>query len=550
MTNKQKKIQLLYILSIAYYFMKSFTHKAWYYALVMSFLVACMWYITTTYADLDLYFDLPSSLEWGTFPVSFIWWGNNYAGSLIFNNQTSVTQNVAFTGWITLTCRRQIHGYYFNAARWVGLLPLSSATQMNDGVTVNGGLYTSCGNGVRIYDIVWVLSYRKDGVDIGQVVFWVDTNLPSNSSNGTYQAGAISWKVSNWVNGRFFDTMFGIGNVSSATNGIGVVGTVSNLIGAFTNIYVQWYIGIGQSVERPEREILTVNLAGTKTLLTSNNELLSSDVLNTVSKNTSKQCRDSNTFTYNDVLNATIGTNKFICVDLEWLPWDTFDITDSQFDDLKNKDIVFLNGNVKINRSLYKETNYNNFLSFYIANGNLIFDSTILPADLTAIDNNGFAKHANNTAVTSWVYLVGNFITNWLILWSPNGGVYTNIPFKTFVHGRLVSLNTMTSVSIQREKQLAQVLQSPRVWPSYIELTTTANPYFINNRWNASMGDVFAWKCADISTGGQVAWYGANPVWLFDANTINAVRSIPCPPWHRYPLSIIEKSLPTSFFLK
>jgi hypothetical protein len=67
----------------------------------------------------------------------------------------------------------------------------------------------------------------------------VETDLATNSSNGTYQAGALSWKVTNGLNGRFFDTMFGIGDISSTNSGLGVIGSVSNLVGLFSNLYIQ-----------------------------------------------------------------------------------------------------------------------------------------------------------------------------------------------------------------------------------------------------------------------------------------------------------------------
>lgn len=529
--------------------MKFPTQKFWYYAIIWSILWITGLFWVFSFAQLtwiNFFFDLPSSLQWGTFPVSFKWGWNDYAGSLIFNSQTSVNQTITFST-TSVTCRRQIHWYYFNAARWVGLLPLSSQTQMNDGVTVAWWLFTSCWAGARIYDLVGVLEYQKNGVDIGKVVFGVQTDLPTNSSNGIYQPGALSWKVSNGVNGRFFDTMFGIGDISSASSWLGVIGSVSNLIGTFSNIYIQWHVGIGQSVEWVEREILTVNLAGTKTLLTSTDELLSSDIVNTVSKNTAKKCRATTTYTEDDLVAQNIGTSKFVCIELKN---PTFTITNSNIYLFYNRDVVFLNGNVELDHTTYLSTAFpDKYLSIYIPNGNLIFDSNIEVTDLTDIDNNWFPKNANNTSITKWVYLVGNFIVNWLVVWSEFNSTYMAIPFKTFIHGKLVSLNTFTTVSEKREKLLGNLLNNTRT-PSYTTLISTANPYFNNSRWNASMGDIFAWKCADITTGSQLQWYGATPIGTFNSDTVDAVHSISCPPGHRYPLVIIEKALNSSFFLK
>jgi hypothetical protein len=218
---------------------------------------------------------------------------------------------------------------------------------------------------------------------------------------------------------------------------------------------------------------------------------------------------------------------------------------------IKNKDVIFLNGNVKILNSIYKSTNYNNYLSIYIPDWNLIFDSYITPASLTDIDNNWFPTNWSNTAITKWVYLVGNFIVNWLIVWSEIWTTsYMTIPFKTIIHGKIVSLNTFGTVSEQRGKLLWNLLNTRTHTPSYSTLTTPgSNSYFPDWKWNASMGDVFTWKCADINSGSQLQWYWATPIG-FDTNTNTAVEDIACPAGHTYPLMIIEKLLPSSFFLK
>ena len=295
--------------------------------------------VWATWLDLN-FIGLAPSLAWGTFPIQFIGWGNNYAGSLIFKGERIPTnQVIQFWDGNTVTCKVQLRWYYFNAARWAGLLPLSPQEQTNDWVTVSWGLYTSCGAWARLFDLVWMLDYRKSGADIGKVVFWVQTDIPNNSSNGHYEASAISRKVSNWVNGKFFDTMFGIWQVSTDnSNGTGGIGSVSNLIGTFTNIYIQWYVGIWQSVEETEREILTINLAGTKTLLTSTDEIVSSTVINTVEKNRAKQCRNSS------------GNNKFICIKEEGV----FLLNADKAEEFANKDVVFEKGDVFIDNSVYE----------------------------------------------------------------------------------------------------------------------------------------------------------------------------------------------------
>jgi hypothetical protein len=101
-----------------------------------------------------------------------------------------------------------------------------------------------------------------------------------------------------------------------------------------------------------------------------------------------------------------------------------------------------------------------------------------------------------------------------------------------------------------REKQISNLLSTR--FPTYQSIVRTwENPYFWDDyTWNATIGDTFSWECSNITTWEETLWFGRTPIWIFSEGTIAAVRSIPCPPWHLYPLIIIEKSLPTSFFLK
>jgi hypothetical protein len=504
--------------------------------------------VWATWLDLN-FIGLAPSLASLTFPVQFIGWWNNYAGSLIFKtDRIPVNQTIQFWDWNTVNCKAQLRWYYFNAARGAGLLPLSSLEQSNDWVTVSWGLYTLCGGWSRLFDLVWMLDYRKSGADIGKVVFWVETDIPNNSSNGHYEASAISRKVSNWVNGKFFDTMFGIGQVATDNStGTGWIWSVSNLIGTFTNIYIQGHVGIGQSVEESEREILTINLAWTKTLLTSTDEILASTVINTVEKNRAKQCRNN------------AWNNKFICTGEDWI---IFVLDADKAEEFANKDVVFEKWDVFIDDSVYtwyQDNRFKKSLSIYVANGNLILDSSIQQNNLTPVDNNWF--YTSNTSTTNWIYLVGNFITNWIILWAMDAAsatlwTYTSIPFKTFIHGKFTSLNTFTTVSAQREKLLRTLIDTRN--PSYDDISTNQYlwKFFSTNKWNAGMWEIFARRCADTTitwSNGQTGWMGAYPIMPangFDTSTINSIRSIQCPAWHRYPLMIIEKNIPTLFFNK
>ena len=521
------------------YSMKT-THTSSWYTKYTKCIATLIWIViafSSFWSAIDLYFSLPLSLQPWSFPISFWGGGNAFVGTLIISSQTAVTQQVQFADWTLVTCRRQIHWYYFNIARGTGLLPLSSSSNTAiNGVNVNWWIYTSCGSGVRLYDLVWSISYTYNGGNMGSLYFWVQTDNINNTANWTYTPWAISWQVTNGINWRFFDTMFGIGTISSLGNLWGI----GNLIGTFTNIYIQGQAGIGQSVSTDEREILTVNLAGTKTLLTSNDEAIASKVINTANQNMTRYCSED--FDPDNLTTQNIGNKKVVCINSEN---NTFVIDNSNFELLSNKDIVIKWGNVFLDKSIYNQDYQRRYLSLYIPNGHLIFDSNITRDWIKLIDQNGFQTTNSSQSVTQWAYIAGNFIVNGVILWSPNANLedITTIPFKTYIHGRVASLNTMTTVSEKRESHLASLLENRN--PNYNTLIEQWNKWYNNDKWDASLWSLFSWQCKDTD-GASGGW--GTPKWEFDAETVEIVVGTNCAIGHRYPLMIIERNIPSLFF--
>ncbi len=501
----------------------------------------------------DLTFYLPWSLKSLSFPVNFQGWGNDFMGSLIISSQTILTKGISieFPNQ-TITCTKQLHWYYYNAARGNMLLPISnSANTKIEWIQVSWGLFTACGRWTQLYDIIGYVQYTYNEGDMGRVYFGVDINESNNTSNGNYNEGEIQRKVTNGINGRFFDTMYGVGKVTSIGNITGI-GDLSNLLGLFTNIYVQGQAGIGNSVNTEEREILSVNLAGTKTILTSNDEANSSKVISVVNQNVKKRCPDSATYSATALegiqLRPSTNNSKIICIDNE-NNLNPFIIDRDRLEEFKNKDIVIKWGNVFLDHSIYNETNSTKYLSLYVPDGYLIFDSTIDSSSLRDIDKNGFLAN-NGNGITQGIYLEGNFIVNGLILWAsdPNNlTTITTIPIKTYIHGKIISLNTLTSVSGQRDKHLSALLWDRN--PSYGSLIDTPNFYYPENVWNASLGDLFSWQCSDTANDGAGGGTALGiEDWLFSSDTIETIESIDCPVGHRYPLMIIDKQIPSLFF--
>lgn len=80
---------------------------------------------------------------------------------------------------------------------------------------------------------------------------------------------------------------------------------------------------------------MSVNLAGTKTLLTSSNEAISSKIINTANQNTTKNC--ARYISEGEIYEERNATAKILCIKPNN---NTLVIDRSNFRDLSNKDII------------------------------------------------------------------------------------------------------------------------------------------------------------------------------------------------------------------
>ncbi len=459
-----------------------------------------------------------------SFPIWFIGWGNSYAGVVIITaiDVLSTARNVNFdNATYQFNCNRQIKWWYFNAARGIWLVPLQPGWP----VDVQGGLYTQCEDAtastlpsIAPNHIIGHIEYSLWWASLGDVVFGntiTPTEIAANSYNPDYNNGAVQWLNLGWTElqlfGAFFDTMLGIG----VLNGWGT-GNATDLIGTFNKIRIQWFAGLGTSVEWSERQILTSTLAGTKTLLNTSQEVNNATIINTASRNSTQLCR------------GDVSTNSnVVCIPPnEDLSIDSQDIISN-----RGKDIIVNGGDVFITRDAYN-TLADIPISLFIKNGNLIFENSIDSWMLRWVDNNGF--QTLTAPVTKGIYLQGNFIVDGLILWGTSLIDFnTSIPFRTYIHGRVASLNTFTSVSTQRvwflqtkipERSTLQGSQYGETFPWWV--------------WSPSMEEIFSFGCTDAGSGSILSGFT-------DSSTISAVQSISCPVGHQYPLMIVEKNIPT-----
>lgn len=70
----------------------------------------------------------------------------------------------------------------------------------------------------------------------------------------------------------------------------------------------------------------------------------------------------------------------------------------------------------------------------------------------------------------------------------------TTIPLKTYLHGKLISLNTFDTTSLQREKYLQSHIQHYDKFKAYPDEAPEIAPYYPNG-WDPSLTTLFTWRC-------------------------------------------------------
>lgn len=425
-----------------------------------------------------------------TFPVRF-WWGwNDFPGAIIINSIETLGSgqevDITFNNE-TLTCYRKINGYYFTSARGLRVWPLSVLslqTLRNEDVSYNDlnmiwGLYTSCTGHPQ--DVVGYITYTdNNAAPAGTVIFGVETDWATNTYIGDYSSWAFILENFSEPGGYFYDSDWGVGLVNSGSSASG------DILNTFWNITVQWRVNISQVVDSTERTALKGNI-GKKSIVYNSDEASNATIINTASKNAQKYCRGGNIISdMNDI--ASLWTSKVICFD-DGTVWGIIAIDQIIAENLRNKDLIVRNKDVVIAASAFGKP-----LSLFIDKWNLLIDNGITPLDLTNFDSNGYATVAG---VTKGIYLVGNFIVNGLVIGYDGG--HLPVEAKTFIHGRLSSLNLPSSSYAKREQQVEKVLG-----------TATLNEYI-------SLQNVFTRQCSDVT------WY-----WTTGVNNIVVWPAIPC----------------------
>lgn len=482
-------------------------------------------------ANITLFFQgFIQNLAPQTFPVNFNVAGNQYVGSLVITEVEVLTtpQTVTFWGLVSLTCQRKIKWYYFNVARWLRARPLDATnlTSLQNSnasystLTMNGGLYTACNNNPQ--DIVWYISYADGAVAQWTILFGVTMTPATNSYTTTYSSWSFIIESYTKPIGYMYDTLVGIGYVDGNASTAGGGGWWWWIANTFWHLAVQWRLELGKVVNDVERTAIKGNI-GKKSLIYNTDEITSSTIINLAAKNAKVYCRGGNT--YNDITIAIASDkSQAICIDASVLTT-PITIDSSNIWRIQWKDIIVQNRNVFIDKTIYA---WNQRISLFVNKWNLILATNMQTSDLKSFDGNWFITTAGT--ITKWISLRGNYIVNGLVLGADTPtGILKPIEAKTFIQGKLASLNLPTISNSQREKQIINA-----VW------WLPSNTGYIN------LENLFSRRCNINFTGGWVGYTGtSNP-------TIGP--AIPCnntgDNHYDRSLIVIEKDFPSVLFKK
>ena len=424
-----------------------------------------------------------------TYPISFTAWGNRTVGGITIEKaDTIVSKDIYFSNSVTLHCTRQIDGTYFSVGLGNRILPLSTTSLSNlpangsysNNLTLAGGLYTSCtdtsssanSTNPNSLDVVGFVTYfDNNNIPIGTIV--AGTTANSNITRANYSSGYIPWSfriTTNGLSGNLYDSTLGAWYVD------GVNGTVPNngggwwgnnrwgwwnngsLLDSLVRLIFEGNTNISKNVSSTEKA--TIQSTKSWSLLYSTDDATVAKIFNLTKKNASEYCRWVNAIdaTNTSIVNSMNNTiDKVICFN------GSITITKDIINSLKGRDLIVMNGNATLSADAVDNSEKRS-LSLFVQKWHLYIT---MPSSTSALQwfNEKWFPVASNS-VTNGVYLLGNYIVNGLVM-----GVWnTSIPAKTFIHGTLVSLNTISTVSLQREGQIDSLFSSNNI-KSFISLS-------------------------------------------------------------------------------
>lgn len=292
---------------------------------------------------------------------------------------------------------------------------------------------------------------------------WKDMKLIKQEMSERGWAYDIPWRSDN-------DTWNTIGKV------------LSNFLNAWngtarTTVFSLWIKGIvwlTDEVRDSQKEYFENNQLQSTLMLRTETSI--SNIVNSVSRNAERICRWKwSTSAFNIVGN----TDDVICLSwdaaTQWISW-----TPKQ---MSWKTIVVKNADLAIdmrNPAMYQWND--DVINLFIDKWNmLLITSGVDVGNLVSFDEYWYLAQESEIKA---MFLKGNFVVNWLILWGLDWkGIINN---RLYMHGKVISYNTITVPTASRKKTIATIM-SDRNW------TTEDVPEWI------SLTKLFGWSCDAVS---------------------------------------------------
>lgn len=414
--------------------------------------------------------------------VHFVWWWNSFWWAAFWRETQWLSNAQEIEYWVgtpnyqKLSCKTQIRWLYYNWQRWLRLRPLDQATlnlmAWYGKLTMTWWFYRDCTSiswsmTSSIYSIYWIITYSLENgngnktrtsslaawvkldINWNKMIAWMSNNFQyfNNATPIWYFYDSVWWIWFVWWALIGHDNLISFLNSGNTINDAFAISWISivsrdprwsftNLTWINTaqdtlwNLLIQWTVWLSKSIDSDQRLSLLGNQEK-RTIILWWAEINSSTILNLAKKNSQTLCRWR---TLGDTSKSVICYNG------------NQNIDPTAFG---NKTIIVNNWNVTLTQTMQWSSSP---VEIFIDKWNLYLWN---PSTLISFNKDGYPiSSITSPYVISWMYLKGNFIVNWLMLWWSVWSI-TWFNHKLHIEGKVVSLNSPLPPAKWRTDQVA-----------------------------------------------------------------------------------------------
>ena len=290
------------------------------------------------------------------------------------------------------------------------------------------------------------------------------------------------------------------------------IGSLSSFLTAWngtarTTVFSLWIKGIvwlTDEVRDSQKEYFENNQLQSTLMLRTETSI--SNIINAVSKNAERICRGKWT-TNSSILQWS---QKLVCYN--WDKTDQFIATPKQ---MAWKTIIVKGGADMIidMRTPNDYQSNSETINLFVDGGNmLLYSEWVSPHELMCFDEYWYLVGPEACGDIRAMFLKWNFIVNGLILWGPDW--WSTVDSRLYMHGKVVSYNTLTTPTANRKNTILHILGLPE-WtalPDWISLTKLFNWSCNAVTWEGSDKTSCKW----VSSIGSESQLVDKAFWLID----------------------------------